>query len=200
MIRDRRNVVYEITIGNYKQIGSTCDIRYRMNAHKRALSRNTHWNSFMQSVWNKHQQFDVKIIMECETRERAYQEEQKLLDQYFGKPNFMMQTSSAFGAAKGRVSPMKGRKNTPEHIKKRSDAKRGQKMTAEQRLNVSLGHIKLNMKILQYDLNDHLIKEWPSIQDLKSKFEIRGVMRCCRGERKTAFKFKWKFEEVNHVT
>ena len=174
-----KNVIYEITIGPYKQIGSTAHFRHRMNCHRAALSKNVHWNSFMQNVWNKHQEFDAKIIMECETREQAYQEEQKLLDQHFGKPNFMMLSKSAFGAAKGRVSPMKGGKNTPETILKKSNAHN-------------------TKKIMQYDLNDNLIKIWDHPFEIKRTgiYHYPSIHSCCNGRhnRKTASGFKWKYE------
>lgn len=165
-----------------------------MNCHISALKKNTHWNSTMQNVWNKYQTFEYKILSSWDTRELAYQEEQNLLNVYFGKPFYMMQTSAAFGAPKGRISPMKGRKNTAEHIKKRADARRGKKMTDEQRMNVSIAHIKNQMTVLQYDINGLLIKEWDSIQELKNNFFMGNILRCCRGQRKSAYKYKWSFK------
>ena len=197
---DNKNCVYEIIMGNYKQIGSSCNVKHRMSCHKSTLLKNKHWNSTMQNVWNKYQMFEYNILSEWSTREEAYKEEQRLLDLYFKKPFYMMQSPSAFGVQKGRVSPMKGRKNSDEHIKKRSDARRGQKMSNEQRLNVSLGHIVNKMKIFQYDLFGNIIKKWESVQDLKNtEFSMGNVVRCCKGIRKSAYNFKWKFEEVIHA-
>lgn len=180
MAKDRRNIIYEITIGPYKQIGSTCNIQHRMNCHKAALAKNNHWNSFMQNVWNKYGTFEYEILSVWDSRELAYQEEQKLLDIHFGKPHFMMQISSAFGAPKGRISPMKGRKNSRATILKRSKAHK-------------------TKKILQYDLNDNLIKTWNHPFQIKKtgKYHYPSIHSCCKGThgRKTSNGYKWKFKD-----
>lgn len=193
------NVVYEISIGPYKQIGSTCHLKHRMNTHLSYLRRNVHSNSTMQNVWNKYKSFEFKILSEHNTREEAYNAEQLLLDFNFKKDFYMMQNPLAQGTAKGRVSPMKGRKQSAEHIKNLSESRMGYKMSDEQRKNVSDGHIVNTMKIFQYDLFGNFLKEWISIQELKStKFVMSSIMRCCKGIRKSAHKYKWKFEEENH--
>ncbi|MEK6479599.1 NUMOD1 domain-containing DNA-binding protein [Catalinimonas sp. 4WD22] len=50
-------------------------------------------------------------------------------------------------------------------------------------------------KILQYDLNGNLIKEWPNPYQVKKELKIHNtsVLRCCKGEQKTSYGFIWKF-------
>ena len=48
-------------------------------------------------------------------------------------------------------------------------------------------------KVMQYDLNDNLIKIWNCIADAKRELKINHISSCCRGERKTAGGFKWKY-------
>lgn len=50
--------------------------------------------------------------------------------------------------------------------------------------------------VLQYDLNDNFIKEWESCVDAGKALGLRGnsIQRCARGERKSAFGFKWKYK------
>lgn len=52
-------------------------------------------------------------------------------------------------------------------------------------------------KILQYDLNDNLIKEWDSIQQAEKEggFLHNKISMCCNGKNKTHKKFIWKFAE-----
>lgn len=104
------NVVYEIQIGPYKQIGSTKNIKNRMAHHLRELSNNRHSNPFMQTVYNKYRSFNYKVIKECKTRDEAFNEEQILLDKYYGKPGYMMMSNKAYGSSSGKNSIMWGKK------------------------------------------------------------------------------------------
>ncbi|WP_277486703.1 NUMOD1 domain-containing DNA-binding protein [Catalinimonas alkaloidigena] len=50
-------------------------------------------------------------------------------------------------------------------------------------------------KILQYDLNGNLLREWPNPYQVKKELKIHdtSVLRCCKGEQKTSYGFVWKF-------
>lgn len=49
-------------------------------------------------------------------------------------------------------------------------------------------------KVLQYDLEGNFIKEWPSAKEVYRELNICHVTACCRGERKWAGEFIWKYE------
>lgn len=51
------------------------------------------------------------------------------------------------------------------------------------------------LKVLQFDLNDVLIKEWDSATDASKSLKINKITSCCRGERITSGGFKWKYKE-----
>lgn len=104
------NVVYQIKIGPYKQIGSTKNIKNRMSHHLRELSNNRHSNPFMQAVYNKYKSFSYRIIKECKTRDEAFNEEQILLYKYYGKSGYMMMSNKAYGSSSGKNSIMWGKK------------------------------------------------------------------------------------------
>lgn len=87
--------VYQIEIGDKKQIGSTGRLEARIKEHLKALEQNCHSNSFMQNVYNKYGNFNYRVLSYHNTREEAYIEEQKLLDEYFGKDGYMMQNPKA---------------------------------------------------------------------------------------------------------
>lgn len=49
--------------------------------------------------------------------------------------------------------------------------------------------------INQYDLENNFIKRWGSSGEIKRKMNINvyHVILCCKGKRKTAYKYKWKY-------
>ena len=68
-----------------------------------------------------------------------------------------------------------------------------------------LVNLKNNQKInqlpvLQYDLENNFIKEWPSSTQIEKEYKLLGqrfnscdIRFCCRGKQKTAFGYKWKW-------
>lgn len=132
------NVVYQIHIGPYKQIGSTSKLKTRMKNHLNALKENRHWNSYMQSVYNKHQSFEYEILFSFDTREEAYAKEQELLDLYFNKEGYTMLHPKAIGGSlPGDLSFNKGRKYSQETIDKRRAKTIGLKHTEEYKKKAS---------------------------------------------------------------
>lgn len=51
--------------------------------------------------------------------------------------------------------------------------------------------------VLQFDLNDNLLKEYPSIHQAEREtgFANQYISKCCKGKYKTAYNFKWKYKE-----
>ena len=56
---------------------------------------------------------------------------------------------------------------------------------------------KCSKTVLQYDLQDNLIKEYPSIHQAyrETGFDYRHIIKCCKGKRKTAYGFKWQYKQ-----
>lgn len=50
-------------------------------------------------------------------------------------------------------------------------------------------------KINQYDLEGNFVKTWDSISDVKRSLRIYNIDSCCKGKRKTAGKYIWKYYE-----
>ena len=90
---------------------------------------------------------------------------------------------------------LKGRNFSDEHRKKLSIANKGKKITQEQKLLISktLG----GKKIKQYDMDMNLIKNWDYLSQIHNEkgFASSNIYKCCNGERKTAYGYKWEYEK-----
>lgn len=55
----------------------------------------------------------------------------------------------------------------------------------------------LSKKVNQYDLNDNFIKSYPSTKEIERQLKIQTTLisQCCRGLRKTAGGYKWKYAD-----
>lgn len=59
---------------------------------------------------------------------------------------------------------------------------------------------KKKKKILQFDKEGKLIKEWNSIEEAQKTLKIHNISYCCKGSRLTAGGYKWEMKEgVNDV-
>lgn len=56
---------------------------------------------------------------------------------------------------------------------------------------------KLKKKILQYDKNGILLKEWQSIKEAQEELKISKINVNCLGKRKTSGGYIWKYKESN---
>ena len=56
---------------------------------------------------------------------------------------------------------------------------------------------KRSKVVLQFDLNDKLIKEYQSAHQVEREtgFGNSYIVKCCKGNRKQAYGFKWKYKE-----
>lgn len=77
---------------------------------------------------------------------------------------------------------LKGRKFNKEHLKKLSEAKLDKPSNSSK-------------CILQYDLNNNIIKEWNSITEAKKWLGKGDIQGCVLGKQKTAGGFIWKYKK-----
>lgn len=56
---------------------------------------------------------------------------------------------------------------------------------------------KRSKSVLQFDLNDNLIKEYPSTRQAEREtgFDHRNIINCCKGKLKQVYGYKWKYKE-----
>lgn len=55
-----------------------------------------------------------------------------------------------------------------------------------------------SIPVLQYDMNNNLIKEWHSIADATRFYGLTHITDCCKGKRNTCGGYKWKYKEDNY--
>lgn len=139
------------------------------------------------------------IIAENLEQNEAYNLEQKLIKEY-------KTTNKKHGYNKQNGGEKN--KNTEEIRKKMSVSQKGKilsESTKEKLRQQKLG--KLNpmygkkpsncRKIIQYDLNNNIIKIWSDIRQAEIALKIHhaNIIKCCKGERNTTGGYKWCYYE-----
>lgn len=56
---------------------------------------------------------------------------------------------------------------------------------------------KLSKSVLQFDLNDNLVMEYPSVMQAEREtgFANSNIVKCCNGKYKTAYGYIWRYKE-----
>lgn len=69
--------------------------------------------------------------------------------------------------------------------------------TGIERCHNQLINGKCSKAVLQFDLQDILIKEYPSTRQAEREtgFAQGNIVKCCKGKYKTAYNYKWKYKE-----
>ena len=70
-------------------------------------------------------------------------------------------------------------------------------MTCKENVNWGTRNERIAKVVLQFDLNDNLVKEYPSIMQVERElgFNNAHIVKCCKGKLKTAYGYKWKYKE-----
>jgi hypothetical protein len=181
-IRKDNNEVFYIGIGtlkNYKRVNST-------------LNRNTHWINITNKVGYESEIIDDNITWEvaCEL--------EKYWISYYGradlkKGNLVNLTDGGDGTF--------GKIHSIETRQKQSKAKIGNKhhffnKKRKTHSDWMLENHPNKKPIIQYDLYNNVIKEWDSARhvDFVHQINYKNISACCRGKRKTAGGYIWKFK------
>jgi hypothetical protein len=168
----------------------------------RTCGRNQHWKNIV----NKNNGvFESKILFEGLSEEEALLKEREIeLD--LKNKGCILTNIIECGVKAGTT----GMKHSEESKQKISDGlkqyynenpspKKGIKMSKESSEKKSKSMIGvMNKSILQYDLQDNLIKEWSSVSEaylsLNKKITNGCINLACKGKIKTAFGYKWKYK------
>lgn len=70
-------------------------------------------------------------------------------------------------------------------------------MTAKENTNWGSRNERISKPVLQFDLNDNLIKEFPSLMQVYRElgFSCGNIVNCCKGRYKTAYGYIWRYKE-----
>ena len=181
-IRKDTDEVFYIGIGtlkNHKRINSL-------------LNRNTYWLN----IYNKCGYY-AEIIEDDITWEKACELEKYWISFYgrldLKKGNLVNLTDGGEGTF--------GKSHSLETRKKQSEAKLGSKnpffsKKREQHKSWMIENHPNKKPIIQYDLSNNFIKEWSSAKEAENsqKIQYKNISACCRGKRKTAGGYIWKFK------
>lgn len=183
--------IYKIVnIKNNKiYIGSSVHVINRFNAHKNLLNKNKHFNSHLQSAWNKYGEcnFVFELIEELVKDDLVKKEEYYIILYNANNPKF------GYNKRIECTSNL-GRKYTDEQKQKLSKAHLGHKRSVEAHNKIIQSQYK---KVCQIDLNGNMITVFNS---MKEASEITGVWHtsisgCCRKVLNTGQGFYWCYFE-----
>lgn len=151
--------IYEIvnTVNGHKYIGSSCNIKKRLESHFYTLKNQKHKNILLQRAWNKYGEnnFIFRIILYCDVNMLIFYE-QKCFDNLI--------TRNDYNIAKDASASARGRKASDETRRKLSEAHKGQIISIENRQKTSE-----RMKGHQYNLGRIHTEEHNKKIGLKSK-------------------------------
>lgn len=123
--------------------GRAAHFRARWRRHLTALEKGSHPNPYMQAVFDKEQQFEPEVLAVLDPDQRIPAEERWLRD-HFGKKGCLNLSQSPVNnthvsaEARAKISKAhKGRKQSPEAIRRSALSRTGLKMSPEARRNNS---------------------------------------------------------------
>lgn len=70
--------------------------------------------------------------------------------------------------------------------------------TRKYNINYGKRTLKTQKRIIQYDRKGNFIKEWNSISECDNKLNIahQSICACCKGKRKTAGGYVWRYKDI----
>ena len=188
--------IYKITTLHNKKfyIGSSISLYNRKCDHLWALRVNRHANLYLQRVYNKYGEENIKFeVLINSPKEYLIKLEQWFIDNM--KPEYNMQRIAG-GSALGLKRP----KSTCIKI---SEALKGKKLTEEHKYNCTKARKNYKGKVYQYNCNNNLLKVWDcTITNMAKELNLKrnSVMDVLMRKRNSVYGNIFKYEkEVNNV-
>lgn len=198
-IRPDTGNVFNIGIGT-KPKGS----KSYMRQYSRAFST-FHRNPYWYNIVNLNPNYEVEILLESNNPEFIKQKEIEFVKLYGRKDiktgllcNMTDGGDATLNPSKEliekQVGHLRERKQSQKEKEKRSIAmkKRGDSFKSKNHPNA--------IRILQYDLENNLIKEWDCLADVGKfmvtwKWTSANIHKCLTGRVRKAFGFKWRYKD-----
>lgn len=86
-LNGEQSIVYLITFGDDKYIGSTEKAKCRLVSHVNSLLEGRHLNKKMQQAFDKTKTFTIYLIEECQSKEEAFIKEKNYIREFFPNLN-----------------------------------------------------------------------------------------------------------------
>lgn len=188
--------IYKITNPKNKvYVGQSIDINRRweeyVNLRKDAIGVKL-YNSLKKYGPNEHK---FEIIEECKSKQLDKKEIYWGL--FFDVLNPKKGLNLKLGNSNGKCSEKTKERMSVAKKGKPNLKLRGFKYTIESKQKMSIAK---NKPIIQCDLQDNPIKEWPSLSEATKYLNKPGstpfISKACRGEKELAYGFKWKFKSA----
>ena len=204
--------VYKLTFPNKKiYIGITLQkLTTRWNNGNGYKKNERMYKAIKKYGWGNVKREEIAKLL---TKQQAETLERNLIEKYNTTNQKYGYNRDPGGTGIGRVSPMKGKKDTEETKKKKSLAHKGEKcywygkkipkeMIQKMKLAKNGKNIRKEnpfaRRVYQFDVNNNFIKEWDCIEDAAEKIKRSGsnITACCRGRQKTCGGYKWSYTHV----
>lgn len=205
---DKNFCVYEHICPNGKRYigitGKPPHLRWGKNGTGYKAHNQHFFNAICKYGWDN---IIHNIIAEGITKECACEIEQNLIKKYKTNDRNYGYNKSAGGECSGygvkrviseetrqKISgSQKGRKLSPESIKKRVESRKGYTHSGETRNKISEA---TKIPVLLFSINDEYIAEYESILEASIQTGIakQNICKCCKGFRNTAGGYKWKYK------
>jgi group I intron endonuclease len=196
--------IYKITNPEQKiYIGYTTNYNKRIQYYKinKGIKQTKLYSSIITYGWEFHK---IELIEICD-KNKLKSKEQFWIKYYNSYINGLNSNKGGGGVIKHsnktkQLISQKGKNNKGKRI---NSYWKGKSRGKEFANNMSLArknkpNPKNNKSVLQYDLKDNFIKEWESIKEanlfLEKNKDSSAITECCKGKRKTAYKFKWTYK------
>lgn len=182
-------LIYKITSPSGKcYIGQSKNIKSRLYNYKNGCCKGQPklYNSIQKYGWDNHL---FEIIDQCSielNKDELDNKEKHWIKFYDSHHNGLNCNDGGSGHL--------GRKQSPEHIAKRREflKKKGRGLGRKRSPETRAKTLK---PVLQYDLNNILIKEWKSIKEAKeSGFHHTSIIAVCKGRKKSYMKCNWVYK------
>lgn len=191
--------VYTITclVNNKIYVGITNNIRSRWNKHVYDAKHTS--KCVIHRAMRKYgcENFSIKIIDDCQSKEKLLE-----LEKYYIIDLKSHVKNGGYNETFGGEAPMLGRNHsnksknlTSQKLKGRVSPNKGNKYSVEMKKKMKESHGK---SVLQIDKLGTIIKSYKTLTAANEEtgIAVSNISGVCRGKKKTAGGFIWKYEEL----
>jgi len=192
--------LYDPLTSRIRYVGKTNNPRKRLNRHlSNSKFSKVHSSQWIKSLIDKG--YSPEMIILQETDEATWKEDEKRWIEYYKNLAYDL-TNILPGGEGGATYGRLGKKNSPEHIKKSSDGRRGRSVKRNPESNkrraegVQRYWDSNKTPVYQYTLEGIFVMAWDSSVDAGKSLGINysNINACCKGKKRRTKEFQWSYE------